>query len=484
MSRRAAIFLHAKDVGDVTKGKSSTTSSLQPQQTHTAKMSKTIGPSKKSKTNVDAVRSKTATPAESDGQKRRRAHDQARRPSTLPVMGKAKPPARRHSIRRNSTLTYTASPGSRRASIRPPPPRPPPPPPKEEPALTNQQIAAFKEVFDLFDSNGGGTIDSQELQQALASVDIHLSEEEIYDVLKTIDKDGSGEIDFEEFLTMMTNTEKFLEMFAAKHEGDVCASLPKGVEGREMILFDALTKFMRTSALKQMDEIVGYYNTKYKRAQAPHVVMHYAAGARLIGLTEKQLVQHMKLLQQSNRENNYQSPYAQPLRFILMGPPRRPTKKRVPPSDAPILDEKRCTGKIKLKIRINYHKDSEIKKSGEPEGEGDHGAGKKKSGRFGSDGDSYLSVYKPRLGWVNSHVKKFEHRLPATHFVTLKDLPTIRTRITDATRDYQRELAESKRRDNLKYWKSLHPEHIPSRKLRNNFRKVFNAYINLDDKKK
>lgn len=49
---------------------------------------------------------------------------------------------------------------------------------------------AFKEVFDLFDSNGGGTIDAEELDLALRSVDIQLSQEEIVDVLTAMDKDG------------------------------------------------------------------------------------------------------------------------------------------------------------------------------------------------------------------------------------------------------------------------------------------------------
>lgn len=49
---------------------------------------------------------------------------------------------------------------------------------------------AFKEVFDLFDSNGGGTIDADELDLALRSVDIQLSQEEIVDVLTSMDKDG------------------------------------------------------------------------------------------------------------------------------------------------------------------------------------------------------------------------------------------------------------------------------------------------------
>lgn len=49
---------------------------------------------------------------------------------------------------------------------------------------------AFQEVFSLFDINGGGTIDAQELYSALCSVDIHLSREEIDDVLCVMDEDG------------------------------------------------------------------------------------------------------------------------------------------------------------------------------------------------------------------------------------------------------------------------------------------------------
>ena len=50
--------------------------------------------------------------------------------------------------------------------------------------------AAFREVFGLFDVNGGGTIDAQELHSALCSVDINLSQHEIEDVLCVMDEDG------------------------------------------------------------------------------------------------------------------------------------------------------------------------------------------------------------------------------------------------------------------------------------------------------
>jgi Ca2+-binding EF-hand superfamily protein len=50
---------------------------------------------------------------------------------------------------------------------------------------------AFREVFGLFDMNGGGTIDAQELHSALDSVDIRLTKEEIEDVLCVMDEDGN-----------------------------------------------------------------------------------------------------------------------------------------------------------------------------------------------------------------------------------------------------------------------------------------------------
>lgn len=49
---------------------------------------------------------------------------------------------------------------------------------------------AFREVFNLFDINGGGTIDADELDSALKTVDIHLTPQEIHDVLHVIDEDG------------------------------------------------------------------------------------------------------------------------------------------------------------------------------------------------------------------------------------------------------------------------------------------------------
>ena len=45
---------------------------------------------------------------------------------------------------------------------------------------------------------------------------IDLDEDEINDVMMTMDGDGNGEVDFEEFLSLMTDTEMFIEALALK----------------------------------------------------------------------------------------------------------------------------------------------------------------------------------------------------------------------------------------------------------------------------
>ena len=83
-----------------------------------------------------------------------------------------------------------------------------------------------------------------------------------------------------------------------------------------------------------------YYNAKVRKS--PHVVGHYAAGARLIGLTEKQMAQHLATLNQSGDENS-DSPYAQPAcLFNSQGSQEKQSRK----------------GKIRLRIINKKLKDS------------------------------------------------------------------------------------------------------------------------------
>ena len=62
------------------------------------------------------------------------------------------------------------------------------------------QIAEFKEAFALFDVDGDGSITVEELRTVFSSLGQNPSDQELRDMIADVDEDGSGEIDFDEFL--------------------------------------------------------------------------------------------------------------------------------------------------------------------------------------------------------------------------------------------------------------------------------------------
>lgn len=75
---------------------------------------------------------------------------------------------------------------------------------KKQTELSQEQRKEIKEAFDIFDTDGSGSIDAKELKVAMRSLGFDASKDEIKRMIADVDADGSGEIDFEEFLEMMT----------------------------------------------------------------------------------------------------------------------------------------------------------------------------------------------------------------------------------------------------------------------------------------
>merc|ERR1719245_275763 len=75
---------------------------------------------------------------------------------------------------------------------------------KNKVELTEEQKQEIREAFDLFDTDGSGSIDAKELKVAMRALGFEPKKEEIKKMISDIDKDGSGSIDFSEFLEMMT----------------------------------------------------------------------------------------------------------------------------------------------------------------------------------------------------------------------------------------------------------------------------------------
>ena len=69
--------------------------------------------------------------------------------------------------------------------------------------LSNTQIERLREVFNHFDADGSGSIDTEELGHVFEAMGQKLSEADLNALMKQADDDGSGEMEFEEFLMLM-----------------------------------------------------------------------------------------------------------------------------------------------------------------------------------------------------------------------------------------------------------------------------------------
>ena len=71
-------------------------------------------------------------------------------------------------------------------------------PPRVE--LTDEQKKEIRDAFDLFDSNRDGAVDVHELKVSLRALGFDIKKEEARQILKDNQRNGSGLIEFPEFL--------------------------------------------------------------------------------------------------------------------------------------------------------------------------------------------------------------------------------------------------------------------------------------------
>lgn len=75
----------------------------------------------------------------------------------------------------------------------------------ESKAVYDQQLSELKHAFGAFDTDGSGTIAKDELQACLNKMGVHPTPAELDQLYQSMDKDGDGVINFQEFLTVMTD---------------------------------------------------------------------------------------------------------------------------------------------------------------------------------------------------------------------------------------------------------------------------------------
>lgn len=62
----------------------------------------------------------------------------------------------------------------------------------------------LKEAFRMYDREGNGYITTSTLKEILAALDDKLTNDDLDGMINEIDADGSGTVDFDEFMEMMT----------------------------------------------------------------------------------------------------------------------------------------------------------------------------------------------------------------------------------------------------------------------------------------
>ena len=74
--------------------------------------------------------------------------------------------------------------------------------------LTEDEIEEIKEAFELNDKDGDGTITTKELDTVMRSLGQNPTEAELEDMIKEVDAEGNGTLDYPEFLSLMARKMK------------------------------------------------------------------------------------------------------------------------------------------------------------------------------------------------------------------------------------------------------------------------------------
>ena len=74
--------------------------------------------------------------------------------------------------------------------------------------ITSNKEKEFKNIFDKYDSNKDGNVNSDELANILKAININVSDEEIKEIIEEIELEGNNEINFENFVSIVNRREK------------------------------------------------------------------------------------------------------------------------------------------------------------------------------------------------------------------------------------------------------------------------------------
>jgi Ca2+-binding EF-hand superfamily protein len=73
--------------------------------------------------------------------------------------------------------------------------------------FSDEQISKLMECFGALDDDGSGSIGIDELEEPLIGLGFADTREDVLKMIEDVDEDGSGMIEFEEFLEIIKNSD-------------------------------------------------------------------------------------------------------------------------------------------------------------------------------------------------------------------------------------------------------------------------------------
>merc|ERR1712159_525344 len=334
--------------------------------------------------------------------------------------------------------------------------------------LLPTQIQAFWNAFLLFDHQETGTISAVELHSTLTHVGLHVTLEDLQAIIDENDDNGNGELDFEEYLNLMTDPHVFENILHRKTSSEARRDTvntsgrasrkspprhskhsagrvtrpntfhtPNKPDLKDCIMYEVMNEFFNANSLseEQEHEIVKYYAKLQKKAtnkqiqhHAAHVVHHYADGARSVGLTDKEIECQIQCIKEKQKhETNAMkrnSPYAKPMQMI----PR-------------IQQNKEYRKKYKIMSKNNA--------------------------------EETLAI------WRGTPIVNYRVNLPRITVQdekTFENLKKIRSKVYKVNNDYRVQLSSVQRRNSENLWSNLRHKHIPNERLKDILKEVYGAY--------
>ena len=69
----------------------------------------------------------------------------------------------------------------------------------------------YKNIFEKYDSNNDGYVNSSELANIIKAIDINVTDEELLEILEEIELEVNGEINFEKFISVVNRRENDID---------------------------------------------------------------------------------------------------------------------------------------------------------------------------------------------------------------------------------------------------------------------------------